>query len=252
MFISACRRRSRSRICACTVTSSAVVGSSAISTAGLQARASAIITRWRMPPDIWCGYSFTRRSAAGISTRSSISRARLSAAAREPPSCCSTASAIWSPTVYSGFRLVMGSWKIIAISAPRMRCSVAGVACARSCCTPWRSRNRILPASMRPAGLGNRPMMDRLVTDLPEPDSPTIASVSPRARSKVTPSTDLAMPSRLWNQVFRPCTDSTMSRVLAVMFTAPCAGADRGRRAGRRPPVAATARTARWRCRERS
>ena len=33
------------------VTSSAVVGSSAISTFGLQANAIAIITRWRMPPD---------------------------------------------------------------------------------------------------------------------------------------------------------------------------------------------------------
>ena len=33
------------------VTSSAVVGSSAISSAGLQASAMAIMTRWRMPPD---------------------------------------------------------------------------------------------------------------------------------------------------------------------------------------------------------
>ena len=40
-----------SRICACTVTSSAVVGSSAISSFGLQLSAIAIITRWRMPPD---------------------------------------------------------------------------------------------------------------------------------------------------------------------------------------------------------
>ncbi len=37
------------------VTSRAVVGSSAISSRGLQDMASAIITRWRMPPDIWCG-----------------------------------------------------------------------------------------------------------------------------------------------------------------------------------------------------
>ena len=47
--------RSRSRICACTVTSSAVVGSSAMTSGGLQASAIAIITRWRMPPDSWCG-----------------------------------------------------------------------------------------------------------------------------------------------------------------------------------------------------
>ena len=37
------------------VTSSAVVGSSAISSLGLQAIAMAIITRWLCPPDIWCG-----------------------------------------------------------------------------------------------------------------------------------------------------------------------------------------------------
>ena len=43
------------RICACVVTSSAVVGSSAISRSGLLISAIAIITRWRMPPENWCG-----------------------------------------------------------------------------------------------------------------------------------------------------------------------------------------------------
>ena len=41
---------SSSRICAWIVTSSAVVGSSAMSSSGLHASAMAIITRWRMPP----------------------------------------------------------------------------------------------------------------------------------------------------------------------------------------------------------
>jgi hypothetical protein len=49
------RSRSSSRICACTVTSSAVVGSSAINSCGPQIRLAAIITRWRMPPESWCG-----------------------------------------------------------------------------------------------------------------------------------------------------------------------------------------------------
>ena len=40
-----------SRIWAWMVTSSAVVGSSAISSLGLHAKPIAIITRWRMPPD---------------------------------------------------------------------------------------------------------------------------------------------------------------------------------------------------------
>ena len=37
------------------VTSRPVVGSSAMSRVGLQDRAIAIITRWIMPPEIWCG-----------------------------------------------------------------------------------------------------------------------------------------------------------------------------------------------------
>ena len=44
-----------SRICFWMVTSSAVVGSSAMSSLGSQASAIAIITRCRMPPDSWCG-----------------------------------------------------------------------------------------------------------------------------------------------------------------------------------------------------
>jgi hypothetical protein len=43
-------RSSTSRICACTVTSSAVVGSSAMRISGFPASAIAIMTRWRMPP----------------------------------------------------------------------------------------------------------------------------------------------------------------------------------------------------------
>src|SRR5215213_1055856 len=40
---------------ACVVTSSDVVGSSAISSSGSHASAIAIITRWRWPPDSWWG-----------------------------------------------------------------------------------------------------------------------------------------------------------------------------------------------------
>jgi len=46
---------SSSRIWRWMVTSSAVVGSSAISSLGSQARAMAIITRCCWPPDISCG-----------------------------------------------------------------------------------------------------------------------------------------------------------------------------------------------------
>ena len=50
------RRSSRSwRIWAWTITSRAVVGSSPMTMAGSQARAIAIIARWRIPPDSSCG-----------------------------------------------------------------------------------------------------------------------------------------------------------------------------------------------------
>ena len=48
---SACRSFISLRICAWMVTSSAVVGSSAIRIAGRQISAMAIIARWRRPPD---------------------------------------------------------------------------------------------------------------------------------------------------------------------------------------------------------
>ena len=44
-----------SRICAWTVTSRAVVGSSAMITSGSLAMAMAITARWRMPPENSCG-----------------------------------------------------------------------------------------------------------------------------------------------------------------------------------------------------
>ncbi len=53
--ISACSSSSSARIWAWIVTSSAVVGSSQISSLGRQASAIAIIARWRCPPESWCG-----------------------------------------------------------------------------------------------------------------------------------------------------------------------------------------------------
>ena len=74
--------RSRSVIWACTVTSSAVVGSSAINNLGSQISAIAIITRCRMPPENWCGYSSWRRAGSGMPTRASAAMARSRASAR--------------------------------------------------------------------------------------------------------------------------------------------------------------------------
>ncbi len=73
---------------------------------------------------------------------SSIARARAASGCR--PSCSSSTSPIWLPTVYSGFSAVIGSWKIIAISAPRISRICCSLFCIRSApskrITPLRRR----------------------------------------------------------------------------------------------------------------
>ena len=110
---------STSRICACTVTSSAVVGSSARITFGWLAIASAIITRWRIPPENSWGYDCARSAGRGMPTISSSSTARCNAASFEMSLCIWSASAICRPMVCTGLSADSGSWKTIAMSLPR-------------------------------------------------------------------------------------------------------------------------------------
>ena len=92
--------RSTSRTCAWMVTSSAVVGSSAMITSGSLAIAIAIITRWRMPPENSCGNALARsrgvRDADEVEQLDGAARGRLR---RDTSLWTRTASAIWSPTV---------------------------------------------------------------------------------------------------------------------------------------------------------
>src|SRR5216684_4490600 len=71
--------RSSLRYCAWIVTSRLVVGSSAMRSRGPHEIAMAPTTRWRIPPESWCGYSRTRRSGAAIFTDARSSRARVQA-----------------------------------------------------------------------------------------------------------------------------------------------------------------------------
>jgi hypothetical protein len=83
-------------------------------------------------------------------------------------------SVIWSPMVNTGLSDVIGSWKIIEISSPRIsRISPSD--------RPRRSRpsNRICPWAILAAGLASSRMMLSAETDLPQPDSPTRATTSP-------------------------------------------------------------------------
>ena len=125
MMISAMlSRRDRSfissRICAWMVTSSAVVGSSAMMSLGLQASPIAIITRWRMPPESWCGYCCSRRSPSVMPTSCSSSSARALACASVIFRWMNSGSMICSPIERTGLSEVIGSWKIIEMSRPRI------------------------------------------------------------------------------------------------------------------------------------
>ena len=69
-------RSSSRRMPACTVTSRAVVGSSATSSRGSAASATAIAMRWRMPPENCPGYERSACSGSGMRTVSSSPAAR--------------------------------------------------------------------------------------------------------------------------------------------------------------------------------
>ena len=92
---------SRSRIWACTVTSSPVVGSSAMSSRGAQARAMAIITRWRMPPDSWKGYLGSAPRGRGCRPRRRESAVSLASALSSLQVELSD-SVIWLPIRFTG------------------------------------------------------------------------------------------------------------------------------------------------------
>src|SRR5262245_29752636 len=92
----------------------------------------------------------------------------------------------------------------MALCLPRTRRISAGVLVSR-----FSPSSRTRPPTMRPAGSGTRRTSDRHVTDLPEPDSPTSASVCPASSVKLTPSTALVTPRRVKKWVVRSSTSSS-------------------------------------------
>src|SRR5215470_4971205 len=71
----------------------------------------------------------------------------------------------------------------------------------------WPSK-MISPETIFPGGSGTRRMIDKFVTDFPEPDSPTIPNVSPRFKRNEIPSTALTTPSSVSKYVLRSFTSS--------------------------------------------
>src|SRR5919109_5381555 len=127
-------------------------------------------------------------SGFGIPTRSRSSAARAAAALRLMSKWVSRGSRSCRPIVSTGFRLVIGSWKIIAICRPRTRRSARWLRWRRS-----RPSNRAEPERTRPAR-GSRPSSASAVALFPQPDSPTMPSVSPAPISNEIPFTACTVP----------------------------------------------------------
>src|SRR6266550_3364505 len=104
------------------------------------------------------------------------------------------ASPIWKPTLRTGFSEVIGSWNTIETSEPRTCRSSFFDIFSRSLPLKYASPRTILPG-----GCGMSPRIDIVLTLLPEPDSPTMPSVSPGYTSYVIPSTACTMPSSVVN-----------------------------------------------------
>ncbi len=225
---------STSRICACTVTSSAVVGSSAMIRSGSFAIAMAITARCRIPPENSCGKPLARRSGLGMPTRSRSSTARFQAAAEEMSWWIWSASTIWAPMLKIGVSEESGSWKIIPMCLPRTF-DIARSSRARMLFPPR------VTSPVTEAYSGSSPMTAIEVTDFPEPDSPTMPRVLPRCRSKETPRTASTRPASEGKLTRRSRTDSNGCRVSVAVVMVLCsvmrglrtARWGRGRPAGR-------------------
>jgi hypothetical protein len=124
--------------------------------------------------------------------------ARSRASRRDFFWCRRMASMICQPAVYTGFRLVIGSWKTIDTALPRTDCISRSESFSRS-----RPSSSIAPDSMRPGGSATRRRIDSAVTVLPEPLSPTSATVVAAGTWKDTSSTARSVPSSVRKLVTR-------------------------------------------------
>jgi hypothetical protein len=102
------------------------------------------------------------------------------------------ASAIWSPTRYTGSSAFIALCGMSEISFQRIR-RISSNDSSRSRQSP----NRIRPPSIRPPG-GSRRRRARATVVFPHPDSPTRPKLSRARTPNDTPSTARTAPSRVW------------------------------------------------------
>src|SRR5881628_2044760 len=185
------------------MTSSAVTGSFAITSFGLHARAIAIITRCRMPPENSCGKS--RRRSRLIPTSSKSSPTRSIASSSSTFSWRMIGSAICWPMFRTGFREFIAPWKMIEMSFQRTFRIRMSEALMRS-----RPRNTIEPEMILPL-YGRRRIRARAVVVFPHPLSPARPRASPSSRSNETPSTACTGPDSVAYSITRSLTSRSRS-----------------------------------------
>src|SRR5436190_13124761 len=117
--------------------------------------------------------------------------------------CWRSTSSIWSPTLRIGLSAARGFWKIMEISRPRRSRISPSLAALTSMPENITEPSAILPARSRIR------ITAYDVTDLPEPDSPTMPSVSPLPTRMSTCCTALTMPRRVVNSTVRSLTSSS-------------------------------------------
>src|SRR2546425_4408449 len=161
------------------MTSSAVTGSSAITSFGLHARAIAIITRCRMPPENSCGKS--RRRSRLMPTSSRRSPTRFIASSSSTFSWRMMGSAICRPMFRTGFREFIAPWKMIETSFQRIRWIESSDSLTR-----FLPLNRISPLTILPL-YGRSRMTASAVVVFPQPLSPASPRPSPSPSSNETP-----------------------------------------------------------------
>ena len=137
-----------------------------MTSSGFRARARAMHTRWRWPPENWWGKF--RSIDCSRPTNSNSSPTRSLAASPVAIPCTLSGSATAVPTRTRGSRLANGSWKTI--------CMV--FRCGRISRGPRSVMSRPLSRTRPSSGWWSR-MMRLASVDLPQPLSPTTASVSP-------------------------------------------------------------------------
>ena len=117
---------------------------------------------------------------------------------------------ICAPTVCTGLKEVIGSWKMRPMSPPRIEriSRPLALSLTRSTSAPSARVRMISPSTMRP-GRSTIRRIDCAVTLLPQPLSPTMPSVFPGKTSNDAPSTALVVPSSWKKLVFRFLTESS-------------------------------------------